>query len=759
MTKVDTSFNNFARGRIDHDMMGRYDLPIYYSGNDLVENFITNFKGNAIYRAGFEKLFLFEDCFFVEFKFNKEQQYLCVFFNTKIRFLTYASDGTFGFVESSPSVILEITTPYTLAESKTITATQNDDVMIVTVKGIEPHKLIRTSATNFTFNVFARKLDPFVLTNDSTTTITNVTQATEAVVSVTGHPYVAGDRVTFADIVGMTELNTFTARVVADLTANTFSIDVDTTEFSSYSSAGTAALVLTGDFPKLCLFYKARLYYGATPLKITTIFGSETGLFDEFVLTPVDDTSAVIFTLADISQELEWLFPGDNSLIVGASDGIVAVNGGEVGKPITADTVEATTTSADPCNSAYPVKKDGLIFYVGIDGRNMYYFEWDLLKEAFSADDANFVSYDITLGGITKLRFKKDRNDLIFAIMGGTTGNMLSCNFNIKEQIIGWHDNTTDGTFQDHAVITDNDGKPQLFALSLREGSFHIERQGEYVEFKNRVNFFTGKTQAEELADDIAYNRFVAEQLKECIYVDNATIFNNLQEQLGTFDSGAGTFTDTDGIFVAGDVDKHIVYKTVTGLESGRFLITAVNSANEVDVDVLQTPTASTSSTWYLSFNTVSGLADYNGTTVRVIADGGFLDDFAVSGGSISFNKQITHIVLGYKYKGIIKSFSLGFQAQGINSQRTMKALSEFGVRCVATAGLEVGASLYKLEKVQELSQDDINYLPPIPIDGTKYVSFSDDNEKDKFFFLVQDLPLPATVTTVIITGNYTLTT
>jgi len=172
MAKIDTPFNNFARGKVDHDMMGRYDLPIYRSGADLVENFITNFKGNAIFRTGFESMFLFQDCFFVEFKFNKEQQYICVFYNTKIRFLSYDSNNDFGWVESSPSVILEVTTPYTLAQSKLIIATQNDDVMITTVQGIEPHKLIRVSATGSTFLTFSRKLDPFVLTLEAAKTIT-----------------------------------------------------------------------------------------------------------------------------------------------------------------------------------------------------------------------------------------------------------------------------------------------------------------------------------------------------------------------------------------------------------------------------------------------------------------------------------------------------------------------------------------------------------------------------------------------------------
>jgi len=56
---------------------------------------------------------------------------------------------------------------------------------------------------------------------------------------------------------------------------------------------------------------------------------------------------------------------------------------------------------------------------------------------------------------------------------------------------------------------------------------------------------------------------------------------------------------------------------------------------------------------------------------------------------------------------------------------------------------------------VQTLSQNDINYLPPIPVDGTKYISYSDDNKKDKFFYIVQDDPLPATVTAIILNSNY----
>lgn len=764
--KVDTSFNNFARGKIDHDMMGRYDLPIYSSGSDLVENFITNFKGNAIFRSGFESMLEFQNCVMVEFKFNIQQQYICLFYLNKIRFMSYDVNGDFGFVLNA-GLPLEVATPYTLAQSAEIDYTQNNDVMVVTHKDFEPYKLIRTAADTFTFNHFARKLDPFALTYQASKVITAITQAANAQISVAAHGYVVGDRVRILAVVGMTQINTYVARVVSAPTAGTFTVDIDTTAFTAYGSAGTTEKVLTIDAPRCCLFYKGRLYYGSSRLKITTLFGSNSGLYDDFTLLPVTATSGLIITIADIAQSFEWLFAGDNSLIVGASDGIVAVNGGAVNEPITASTVEAALTSAPPCNGVYPLKKDGLVFYIGVDGRNMYHFSYDLLKESFQAADVNFVSYDITKGGITKIRYKKDRNDLIFCTTDNEAGSMLTCNFFLgEENIIGWHDQISgnDGVFLDEAVITDNEGRPQLFTLVQRGSDYFIERQGMYVEFKQRVKFFTPPSDTPieemstyELADDIAHRRYAAEQLKECIFLDGALTASDLQSNPIVF-SGGNTITATNNVFVVGDVGKHIVYKTITGYESGRFLITGYSTAKIVTVEVLQTPTTSTYEDWYLSFDAIpSGLDQFNSTTVSIVADGGYLDDFDISGGAVSLGQQVTHVTIGYKYKGIIKSFCLGFQVQGVNTQTTMKNIAEFNVRCVSSAGLEAGSSLYKTEKVQELTQNDINYLPPIPIDGTKTVQFTDTSERDKFFYLIQQEPLPAVVTSIILTSHYTV--
>jgi hypothetical protein len=69
--------------------------------------------------------------------------------------------------------------------------------------------------------------------------ITGVSQAAQAVVTAVGHNLEAGNYVSISGVGGMTELNGNTYQVVAVLTNDTFSINVNSTGFTAYSSSGT----------------------------------------------------------------------------------------------------------------------------------------------------------------------------------------------------------------------------------------------------------------------------------------------------------------------------------------------------------------------------------------------------------------------------------------------------------------------------------------------------------------------------------------
>lgn len=755
--KIVSAFVNFARGQSDRDMAGRFDLPIYNTSAEIMRNFKTNFKGNLMYRTGYENMITFQDCALLEFKFSVSQNYIVVGYANKFRFLSYDSNGVFGWVLDGGASILEVATPYTLADIKEIARrkqyTQNDDAMQITHKNYKPYSLRRLSANNFEMVVTPLKFNPFNLTYDASKTITAITQALNAQITVAAHGYVAGDAIRITGVVGMTQINNFTVGVVSVVDANNFTISLDTRDFTAYTSAGSAEKVATASYPNLSLYYGAKLYYAASATKITTIWGSEDSVYDNFELpTSVLATSPLQFTLAEISQEILWLFAGENSLIAGSGDGVVAINGGSVGEAITAENIDTILTSAHPASDVYPVAKDGYIFYMDIVKRRMLYFTYDLLTETFKAKDANLLSYEITKGKVEKLKYKRDKDDFIYGLNGA--GTMQTLNFNADENIAGWHTHDTDGTFEDLAQITDNDGNPQIFTLSLRGGAYYIEREAEFVEFAKPVDFL-GDDQAE---DDRAYYRMRAEQLKQCIYLDNALVTSNLKSNLITF-NGTNTITATSSVFVIGDIGKQIVYKTLTGYEYGRFEITGYTSGTVVTVSVIEAPSSNTYTDWYLTFSSISGLSAYNGQTLSVVADGGYYGTEAVSGGVMTLDRQVTHAVIGYAYTGVMKSFPLGIIIKQYNTHGTYKVLNRVTFRCTTSLGGKFGTSFYSLKDVQELKQGDLNYLPARPLDGTIPLPFLDGHEVDKYIYVVQTEPLPLFVTSVIIEVNHSLTT
>lgn len=83
------------------------------------------------------------------------------------------------------------------------------------------------------------------LPSDSTKVITAITKANPGVITSASHGFSTGNKLYLAGIGGMTQLNgqVVTATVI---NANTFSIGIDTTNYTTYTSGGTAARYAQG---------------------------------------------------------------------------------------------------------------------------------------------------------------------------------------------------------------------------------------------------------------------------------------------------------------------------------------------------------------------------------------------------------------------------------------------------------------------------------------------------------------------------------
>ena len=171
------------------------------------------------------------------------------------------------------------------------------------LNGIIGKVITTTSANTFTVDI------QFPVT----ATITNVTQAVQAVVTAPNN-YVIGQQVTISGVVGMTQLNGNTYTVTA-ANALTFTLNVNSTAFTAYVSAGIAT-----PLPYLGLAQYARL---STPFLQTKQFnpywdegrqvrlGPQRYLFDK---TTDSEVTQQIYLSQD--NENPWNDPVNNPQIV-----------------------------------------------------------------------------------------------------------------------------------------------------------------------------------------------------------------------------------------------------------------------------------------------------------------------------------------------------------------------------------------------------------------------------------------------------------
>lgn len=115
-----------------------------------------------------------------------------------------------------------------------------EDGQIVEVKGY----LVSSGSDDvilngFRFQVINKTTDTFQLQQKPRFAITAITQATQAVITASGHNFSVGNLCQFANIGGMTELNDETVEVVA-VNGTSFTINVNSTTFAAYSGGGTA---------------------------------------------------------------------------------------------------------------------------------------------------------------------------------------------------------------------------------------------------------------------------------------------------------------------------------------------------------------------------------------------------------------------------------------------------------------------------------------------------------------------------------------
>lgn len=314
-------------------------------------------------------------------------------------------------------------------------------------------------------------------------------------------------------------------------------------------------------------------------------------------------------------------------------------------------------------------------------------------------------------------------------------GTLLGFTYVPEEQVGGWHQHTTDGTFESVCVAQEG-GEDIVYVVVRRTIG------GTALRYVERM--------AERRFDTIADRRFVDSHLT---YDGTNTTSTTLTITGGTTYAAGQTVTLTASAATFAYPATTDVGDRIKWLGLYRVRITATSSttvATGVIEDSFPGVPAGPSTVWTWGRDTLSGLGHLEGKTVQVVADGAVLAPQVVTGGAITLRTNAGVTTVGYKVH-----VGLGYTAEAVTMPPAIPVdgLGHGRVGSPSHAVLRLRRSAPF--RFGQLGAADAAYNTTSQLDDftgqSRELAFGSFTE-DKQIRMVQTAPLPMAVTGAVVT-------
>ena len=557
--------------------------------------------------------------------------------------------------------------------------------------------------------------------NSSAKTITAATKANPGVFTSSSHGFSDGDEVYVDSLGGMTEVNGRNY-LIANSTTNTFSLqdlfgnDIDTTNFTTYTSGGTATeifevatpyseadlfnirfaqsadtmylvhpsydirtltrsdhnnwtfatLSITGspspalsgsdNRPSCVSFFEQRLVFAGTNNNPQSIWFSKNGNYTNFTVgTAADD--ALIYTIASNQVNAIRYLSATRVLTIGTSGGEYVLTSTNDG-PITPTTTLIRKYSNYGSASIEPVQVADVTLFVQRGARKVREFKFvgDVNTGGYNAPDMTILAEHITDGGLTQFAYQQEPDSVVWATR--TDGTLIGMTYRREEEVVAWHKHVIGGAFSGGQAVVES-----IATLPSDSGEDEL-----YMIVKRTINSVT--------------KRYV--------------------EKLKVFDFGA----DTTAAFF---VDSGLSYS---------------GSAT----------------------TTLSGLYHLPGESVSILANGASHPDKTVASGGVTLDFSVTTASVGFAFTSNLETLRIESGSVDGTSQGKPKRIHAITLRLFETVGVEVGNGADDLDRIpfRDSSMDMDTAIPLFT--GDKEIEFPGGFEDDDRIFVRQTQPLPLTV-------------
>jgi len=436
MSKSRTIQSNMTAGAIAPTLAGRIDIDKYYNGLSTAENVVILPHGGVRRRPGLSKVtdsYVGEDARIEAFVFSATQSYLILFTPLKIRIY---KDGVLKSTEVSPYS--------TIDEIRDIDVIQSADTMILVHEDYAPQQLQRQgSDTSWLLSLIVFSNIPKFNFDGITPNYINTGTSNDEDIVIDDIVYNNdGNSVKGADFTYYKSL--------ADRSIDLSTEDYTNLTYWTVESTQTDVWTAIKGWPRTATFHQGRLWFGGSRDKVNSIWGSVVNDFFNFSVGTGQADESVFDTLdTDQYNEINGIFSGRNLQVFTA--GGEFYNSSKIITPSDSSWLRQTSYGA---KKEKPISVDGSTLFVDSSGRTIRQFMWSFNEDSYISINASLLSSHLLTDVKSMATIRGTATDLSdFVYVVNEDGTVAVMNSMRHEDIKGWTQWTTQGTFEDVAVV------------------------------------------------------------------------------------------------------------------------------------------------------------------------------------------------------------------------------------------------------------------------------------------------------------------
>lgn len=217
------------------------------------------------------------------------------------------------------------------------------------------------------------------------------------------------------------------------------------------------------DYPSSVTFHEERLVFAGSPSHPQTFWGSEAGDYETF--TPgTGESNPFTYTIGSNQVNgIRWLSSG-RVLMIGTIGGEFPVRGTGTEEPITPTNILVRGETNYGSDAVQPLRIGHVILFLQRHGKKVRELVYNFDIDGYVAPDMTILADHITVGKIKEMAYQQEPDSILWAIRND--GELIGLTYYRPEEVIGWHEHTTEGYFESVAVIP-SDTQDQIW-VSVR---------------------------------------------------------------------------------------------------------------------------------------------------------------------------------------------------------------------------------------------------------------------------------------------------